>query len=691
MKLSSPRLWITICSLLAVSMFAIVDLRRTSPGPVSTVHAQLEELDGGESCAQCHGGWFSNMTDSCLECHAVIREQMEAKKGIHGTVANETAQHCASCHGEHHGASFALVNDSSFRGTGAKSTAEFDHRFVGFDMNGRHSEIGCVECHEHSDDSVLLEGTTRYLGLAQDCASCHEDPHEGRMQVACAACHGQTKWDELHSEGHEKNLPLVGGHGALNCRECHATTSAHSLESMGSTKARPEARDCMACHASPHTNAFANGAAQIASKPVGGSCVSCHAADHTSFRQPGLTITAEQHAQSGFPLTMPHDKALCADCHDPAGLAFAARYAGRSPDACSTCHADPHGGQFAHGPFANQECTTCHDRAHFVPNAFTAEKHALAALPLDGTHATIDCNECHTRPTPETPRTFHGTASQCVECHQDAHGGFFDGVLAPEELPKNGACAECHNTTKFAQIPPPGFDHERFTDFAIQGAHAQSECSSCHPSAAAADESGRTFGRVETHFGTFTGCVTCHKDPHQGSFDTSALPAEVDGRTDCARCHDESSFRSFSHGFDHGRWTGFQLAGAHEEATCSACHEPIRPADAIGRTWQKALGSACSDCHVDPHAGQFEGRGSARCAQCHTDSTKSFLSFNHDRDARFPLREQHEGLECAACHKSETAQDGREFVRYRPLGTECVDCHGVHEDVLMHRKRRRNG
>lgn len=689
MNWKSPTLWISVFSLTAVSLFAVVDARRTSPGPIATVHARLSDVDGGSSCSACHGGWFSDMTDACLECHAPIEEQLSARRGVHGLPEPAAARACGTCHGDHHGSSFALVNDRAFRQIGSKSTAEFDHDVIGFDMNGRHAEIGCADCHEHANDSILLEGTRRYQGLSQDCGSCHEDPHEGRMQVACAQCHGQAKWDELFSLGHEKVLPLVGGHGDVTCRACHDEKDPHSLESMGNRGPRPPARDCSACHLSPHTTGFSTAVAELADSSIGASCVVCHAAEHTLFREPSLTITPEQHALSGYPLDAPHDKPLCADCHDPNQIDFRVRYPGRSKDACSACHADPHGGQFATGPFANQECTVCHDRAHFEPHTFTNEQHALSKLVLDGRHLEAQCHDCHEQPTPDAPRMFQGTDATCAACHIDSHGGFFDDALADVALPEHGTCEACHTTTKWSEIPPPGFDHEGFTDFALLGAHAQSDCASCHPSTKTPDESGRVFGRVEEHFGPFEGCVTCHQDPHQGLFDAPDLPASVEGRSDCARCHDETSFRAFPHGFEHGRWTGFQLVGAHGAVECAACHEPLRAPDDSGRTWQAALGSKCSDCHYDPHAGQFDARGPDRCAQCHTDRTESFLSFNHDRDSRFPLREQHADLACVACHKTWTSPEGDEVVRYRPIGTECVDCHGVQEDVLMKRKRRR--
>jgi hypothetical protein len=692
-NLRSARVWITLVSLGAVSTLAIVDTRRASPGPISSVHANLGKLQGRSGCAECHGGWFSTMTDKCQSCHAPIQEQIQGRRGLHGRLDAAVAERCADCHAEHHGASFAIVNDKSFRNAGAPSTKGFKHDLVGFLMDGRHLEVGCVDCHQHANDKVLAEGTTRYLGLAQDCASCHEDPHEGRMQVACAACHGQTTWKDLHSLGHEKFLPLVGGHENLDCRTCHAQKDPHSLESMGIKEPLPQ-RDCAACHASPHSQAFSFGSARLAGMPLGSSCVTCHAAPHKSFREPGLTITAEQHATSGFALELPHDKVACAGCHAPGDEAFARRYPGRSKDTCTVCHADPHGGQFAAGPFAGQQCTACHDRERFEPSTFTVEKHALSSLPLTGKHADTACNDCHTRPDAgagDPPRTFHGTPSDCGACHRDAHGGFFDEVVADvarESSPKHGQCELCHTTVAFAEIPPPGFDHERFTDFPVLGAHAQAECSSCHPPLPVADASGRTFGRVEEHFGAFKGCVTCHADPHGGQFDAADMPAEIEGRTDCARCHDETSFRSFPHGFEHKQWTGFDLVGAHK-TECSACHQPLREPDAVGRTWKRAPGAGCAACHIDPHDEQFTGEGAKTCEQCHTDSQPSFLSFNHNRDSRFKLGEQHEDLACDQCHKPRADAQGFEVVQYRPLGTECVDCHGMHEDALIHRKRRR--
>ena len=86
------------------------------------------------------------------------------------------------------------------------------------------------------------------------------------------------------------------------------------------------------------------------------------------------------------------------------------------------------------------------------------------------------------------------------------------------------------------------------------------------------------------------------------------------------------------------------------------------------------LGAACLDCHApdDPHADQFTGR---RCESCHGTRTFRIPDFDHQR-TDYELDGAHIGLACVECHQSEPAPGGGQMTRYRPLGTECADCHG---------------
>jgi hypothetical protein len=701
-QLRSPRFWILVFSALAVLWLGLIDLRRTAPGELSGAHQQVSDLVGFGSCAQCHGGWLSSiglggarsphetMAAACQHCHKEIGPQIAAGTGFHGVMGRDQAIQCATCHSEHHGPEFAMVNRQSFLRAGVDGRDAFRHETIGFAMDGRHLEHACVVCHVHADAFQLQEGQKRFLGLDQDCATCHHDAHEGSMGHACATCHGQTAFHWLDPEDHDRFLPLVGGHARLACRTCHAQGTSHALESYG-RGTPPPARTCAECHQSPHAPAFVKGVAAIEKRSEGAVCVTCHGPQHLKFRDPRVTTTKVQHLAAGFALELPHDTVPCARCHVPDGESFALRYPGRAAGRCAHCHTDVHQGQFDTGPFASEGCVACHDRQRWTPHAFTPREHERAALPLDGRHLETECGKCHELPKGGGPRQFRGTSDRCETCHPDGHDKFFHRLAGVLGETRHGACAACHTTNRFAELPPDGFAHGRFTQFPVEGAHAEAGCQSCHPRTATPDKCGRTFGRVSARFGALPenghACVPCHKDPHAGRFDQAKMPRTVEGRPGCARCHQASTFRTLLRRFDHGPWTGYPLEGAHGKARCSACHAPLPKADPEGRTWERAVGRACADCHQDPHAGQFAQGGRISCERCHQNAAVfKELKFDHQKDSRFPLSEAHRKVKCASCHKPAAVGD-QEVLRYRPMEMECVDCHGEHEDPLKRRKQ----
>ena len=493
MNIRNPRLWIAGVSAAAVVFLVLGDIGRKSPGPLTTVHARVPDL--AEDCSQCHGGWFTSMPEACFGCHNDIEAQIPEGEGLHGALDTEKSMRCALCHSEHHGPQFAIVNDQSFAQAGIPDPLKFDHEFVGFPMWGQHLELECDVCHVNSNKPLLSHGEKRYLGLEQDCGTCHEDAHDGRYALACAKCHGQDSFDQLDSAGHDALVPLIGGHGDISCRECHARGSTYSLESLARART-PAPRECADCHESPHSVDFIDDIAQLTSSTPASSCRACHEGDHTSFTDKNLTVTPAQHVCSGFPLDVPHESVDCNSCHSTTAATFAFAYPGRSADECRQCHEDPHGGQFDRGIFSAGGCIACHERERFEPHAFTVEKHALSRLPLTGSHLEATCNDCHRVPVGGGERVFHGMSSDCDSCHKDAHRGFFDRFERGLDWVTNGKCAHCHLATTFSQVPADGFDHGEWTQFPILGAHAQVDCESCHPRNDAPDEFGRTFGRA---------------------------------------------------------------------------------------------------------------------------------------------------------------------------------------------------
>ena len=678
---------LAVVSAIAVLVLAMAVTERKSPGPISAVHGRIAELAGGEACAACHGGLFGSMRAACARCHADIAAQIAERRGLHGSLDQDAAGNCSTCHGEHHGEQFQLVNRLAFAQAGVRDPQQFDHNLVGFAMAGVHLSMACKECHPRAEVELLPEGQKRFLGLRGDCASCHADPHGGRMRFGCGTCHNQTTFAEATAAGHESWLRLDGAHGNAGCRTCHAADTKQALENLH-PGARDTARQCADCHETPHSAPFLAGnatASKLATKAV---CVVCHPLDYAKFADPRVTITPERHAHGGFPLQGPHGGVACVKCHK-AGTTYAQRHPGRAANDCRVCHDDPHGGQFDKGPFAAEGCLGCHAVGSFAKHSFDLAHHARTALPLDGRHAELKCNKCHADPPPKQPRKFQGTPTRCEQCHRDAHEGAFASAQPRLAANPRGTCAECHRTQAFATIDHARFVHAEWTGFAIEGAHAQIGCIDCHEPAAKPDAHGRRFGRIVARGETFAGCVTCHDDPHEGLFDRATVPAEVGGRKSCQRCHDSASFRVVNNGFDHGVFADWPLNGAHSRIDCASCHPPLRVAAKNGRTWAEARGRDCSACHREPHQRQFERNGRTECARCHKNASSfATLSFRHNLDSVFPLGQQHEKVPCASCHKPEPIE-GVTAVRYKPLPTECVSCHGAENGGTPGRRRSR--
>ncbi len=667
MKSLNPNILIALASCLGVVALVAKDVKRSGPGELSRVHGQVGDLVGSDSCSQCHGDASTTPDQACIACHAVIGEHIGAGKGLHGSLGSQVQKACALCHSEHHGGGAALVNTRTFLVAGIEDVLQFDHSKVGYEMGGAHLDLGCTECHGNAKKPLLDVGERRYIGLSQDCATCHEDPHGGQMQASCADCHNQISFDSFATFDHDEVLELTGAHGELTCVQCHAPDSIYSVENLSSKSHRPESRTCADCHESPHSTPFSEGIVDL--DPDQQGCALCHGESDTAFSQEAPDLSALLHAASGFTLEAPHDNLKCAECHGPVGAEFADRFPGRPAERCESCHTDPHGGQFELGPQGTSDCLSCHSNLSFKPHNFDEDLHAAAGFTLDGAHNALECSACHTQPVEGAPIAFRGTASSCKQCHSDAHDGSF-------KLTKNQDCGTCHTTELFGDAHAQSFDHLAWTGFELGGAHAQNRCESCHEEHGTRDEFGRVFGRIAARYGEVEGCQSCHADPHGGMFTAESLPLQVNGKQGCARCHGEASFRAAADGLDHGLWMGFSLEGAHASVSCSECHTPLARPDAQGRTWGQAQGSACNDCHSNPHGNQFETSGTTDCSRCHSPAdTFHELLFDHDRDSRFALDDTHAELACVQCHRQSNDSAG-EPLRYKPLGMQCVDCHG---------------
>ncbi len=297
-----------------------------------------------------------------------------------------------------------------------------------------------------------------------------------------------------------------------------------------------------------------------------------------------------------------------------------------APHGCNDCHGEtqPHKGNLG------KDCQNCH-----VVEGWKKTKpfdHDKTKFKLRGAHAKAQCISCH------AGEIYAGVPMGCNDCHaiNDVHARKF-GVK----------CEDCHSVEKWKDAK---FDHGRQTRFALEGAHAKAKCSDCH----GADVKAKLSMQ----------CVSCHKeqDVHKAQLGES-----------CGECHGVVAWNKDVK-FDHGL-TSYPLTGLHILVACESCHET--------RAY-KGAPTTCSACHGkdDVH----EGRFAQACSNCHSPLGWKRVSFDHGRDARYPLTGAHASVGCYGCHQAKNVSSAKlptdcyachkaQDVHHGSFGTDCARCH----------------
>ena len=113
--------------ILLALLFASAPLAaQLSPGKLSQPHAKLE---GSANCLKCHQAGQGVAPSKCLDCHTAIKSSK-----LH---ARPEYRACQTCHIEHHGREFQLID------WGKKGKAGFDHRLAGWPLQGAHAQQAC--------------------------------------------------------------------------------------------------------------------------------------------------------------------------------------------------------------------------------------------------------------------------------------------------------------------------------------------------------------------------------------------------------------------------------------------------------------------------------------------------------------------------------------------------------------------
>jgi hypothetical protein len=511
-----------------------------SPGALTKAHADLEGLS---NCTKCHQLGEQVFNSKCLDCHTEIKTLIDENRGYHSST-DVRGKDCWSCHSEHHGRNFRIVNFDP---------NSFNHSKTGFELKDAHQKAECKDCHQskHISDSKLKLKSGTYLGLSQYCFSCHEDYHLKTLSDDCSACHDSKAFRPAPGFNHNKaQFKLTGAHIKVDCISCHPKEIKNSKETQ---KFKGIAfANCNSCHTDVHQGRFGN------------DCKSCHST--VSFKT--INQSAFDHNRTNYPLIGNHKSVSCNSCHKSEK--------NRKPayQKCTDCHKDYHNFQFI---IENKirDCEDCHTVYGFRPSTYTMESHNKSKFKLTGAHLAVPCESCHLNneniQAGHLNWSFRDIGLDCIECHENIH----NKELKVEYLPEND-CRACHRTDNWSVID---FDHDK-TNFQLKGKHLNSACRDCHYSNKEIESNKIIFSSLNPD------CETCHTDIHYGQF-------SVNNKTDCSECHTFENWKPEN--FDHNK-TRFKLEGAHQKVDCIRCHAPTQ-VNGIIFIQYKLEDFRCITCH----------------------------------------------------------------------------------------------
>ena len=330
----------------------VTDLNKTFLG-VSTncVTCHQDQHNGrlGENCLQCHAyndwktvnvGKFDHSKTrypltglhaqvTCGKCHTPGADSKPRYTGI-------AFSKCSDCHSDPHRGSFTQGCQSCHNPGGWKRVStqavnqRFDHSTTKYPLLGKHASVECSQCHAGGDFKKPL--------AFQKCMDCHKpDPHQGQFARRtgggeCASCHTVDgfKPSTFSVKDHATTAyPLEGGHAMVQCSGCHIPKGKDTLFKI-------KFQRCTDCHADKH-------AGQFAAAPYFNGCDRCH--NLQGYRP--STFTLARHQGTRFALRDGHLAVPCGDCHKPSDTLKpkTAEYHWNELS-CTSCHADPHQGQF---------------------------------------------------------------------------------------------------------------------------------------------------------------------------------------------------------------------------------------------------------------------------------------------------------------------------------------------------------
>ena len=588
-----------------------------SPGDLSESH---KDLEGMSNCTQCHELGEKVLNSKCLECHKEIKSLINENQGFHAS-SNVVNLDCFKCHSDHHGRKFDMIRFDE---------DNFNHNEAGYKLEGKHETIDCRECHmpDNIQNIEIRKKEKTFLGLEQECLSCHDDFHQETLSEDCKKCHDFEAFKPATNFNHdEAKFALKGKHNDVECIECHKESTRNGKEFQEFIGLAFE--DCVSCHEDPHNS------------KLPGMCVQCHTETSFSFFNGQDNFN---HNNTSFTIKGKHKQVDCYSCHketDSPLFVFQDNLRVKENN-CVKCHADVHEGKFG------LDCAKCHNEKSFLSlNNMDFFDHNVTDYPLEGKHVEVECKQCHTTRRYTNPIDF----SACNKCHSDYHNGEFkENNISPD-------CVACHSLQEGFEYSLFTLEQHQETTFPLEGAHVATPCYACHVSEKEEHWTFRNLGET---------CVDCHQDIHKDYISDTFYPNQ-----DCTVCHINDTWSSINT-FDHSK-TNWTLEGKHRQVDCKACHFTENTNDNSVSQKFIDLDTNCISCHENIHNNEFAIDGVTDCVRCHVTSSWMPENFNHN-STKFPLVGKHKEVECRVCHTS-SIEKGETVVLYKLNKFECIDCH----------------
>lgn len=322
------------------------------------------------------------------------------------------------------------------------------------------------------------------------------------------------------------NFPLTGKHRTTPCSDCHINSVVKNTPT-----------NCEACHWERKQD-------DRYKLQFGYHCEECH----TPFAWKKLKPNAWNHSEkAGFHLEGIHKTIDCFNCHK-------SDIPGSIPGECISCHQEDYNetdgpDHKASGfPF---DCTLCHSGMISWENA----RFSHGSFPMESTHKTLDCRECH------TDGKYNGLSTDCFSCHLDDYNGTKDPNH--KESGFSTICTDCHtnmSTWEGASVPHFGFP--------LQGAHKALDCTECHK--------GGNYTKLPSN------CSSCHIDDYNNAENPNHKSAGYP--TSCKSCHSGRHYSWDQAEFEHNFIISY---GHHSKHDCNECH--------LTSNYNEFF---CSNCHI---------------------------------------------------------------------------------------------